>query len=285
MTRSPDLQLAALAMVLVVSACAAQATATPQGSGPVEHPTAANVVVLRLEEGGGLVPMDFFATQLPTFSLYGDGTVLYAQEVRHELEGATGPLPLRKATMDDAQMSALLAFALGQGGLADARADYPNPQVADGPSSIFAIRADAVDKTVGVYALGIESPDTPDLAIRARFQQLAIILRAFAGQVAAGRATDAGIYQPPAYRAVLAEEQGVPAEVRDWPWDDLAPEDFARRPSDPVFATRRYAVITPEQARTLSQTPEGGLYAIAVLGPDRVPYTIAVRPLLPDETE
>ena len=285
----------ALGAALLIAACAVQPTPastgvatptleptpTPGGSGLVEHPSGSDVVVLRLEEGGGIFGgMDFFATHLPTFSLYGDGTVLYAQSIV-DPKGLAGPAPLRKATMDEAQMSALLGFALGQGGLAEARADYPNPRVADGPTSIFTVRAGGLDKTVGVYALGIESPETPDLAIRARFLEVEAILKDFGAQVAAGRATDAGTYDPPAYRAVLLEAQGVPGDVRGWPWPDPSPEDFAARPND----GRRYAVITPEQARQLAPSPEGGLFPVVVLGPDGVTYTVALRPLLPDENE
>ncbi len=257
-------------------------TATPTGPGFVEHPTESDVVVLRLEEGGGFVPIDFLVTQAPTFSLYGDGTAIY-QPVDTRMAapmGGLNPLPFRRATLDDAQMSALLGFALGQGGLAEARDHYENNVCADCPSSIFTIRAGGFDKTVDVYALGTETDQTPDREIRARLAQLADILRAFETQVAAGRATDAGVYEPPAYRAILGEAQGVPAEVRAWPWDDVAPTDFTTRPND----GRRYAVITPDQARKLSPTPEGGLYAIAVLGPGDVRYTIALRPLLPDES-
>lgn len=285
---------AALAIALALAACSAQPTATSPtmtpgptatdaASGFVEHPTEAHVVVLRLESGGGLVSVDFFATQLPTFSLFGAGTVLYAEPLRAGRPGLPGPLPLRKATMDEAQMSALLAFALGQGGLGEARADYLNPPVTDAPTSVFTIRASGLDKTVSVYALGIDSSATPDQAIRARFQQLSDLLSAFDTQVRTGRATGAGPYDPPAYRAVLSEAQGVPGDVdvRGWPWDDLTLADFKPRPND----GRRYAVITLDQARLLGASPQGGLFPVAVRGPDGVTYTIALRPLLPDETQ
>jgi hypothetical protein len=284
-------RLIALAAIgLVLAGCSAvgtlSPTATPGGSGSVEHPTGSNELVLRFEQGGGFVPMDFFVTQAPLFSLYGDGTAIYQQvDTRMAAPmGGLNPLPFRRATLDEAQMSALLGFALGQGGLAEARDHYENNTCADCPGSIFTIRAGGFDKKVDVYALGMETNQTPDREIRARLAQLADILRAFETQVAAGKATDAGIYQPPAYRAVLSEAQGVPGDVRTWPWDDITLADFVKRPNDPVFSERRFAVITPAQAKLLNASPEGGVYPIAVTGPDGATYTIGLRPLLPDET-
>lgn len=285
---------AALAIGLALAACSAQPaatsptmtpapTATNAASGFVEHPTEANVVILRLDEGGGLVPFGFFATQLPAFSLYGDGTIIFRRAIV-DPKGVAGQV-LHRATMNGAQVSALLGFALEQGGLAKARADYPNPSVADGTSSIFTIRANRLDKTVSVYALGIVAPDTPDAVIRGRFYELAELLRDVDAQVAQGRATDAGAYDPPGYRAILAEALGFPSEVREWPWQDLAPADFTTGPNDPAFAGRRYAVVTPEQARQFAPSPESGVDPVAVRGPDGVTYTLALRPLLPDETE
>jgi hypothetical protein len=61
--------------------------------------------------------------------------------------------------------------------------------------------------------------------------------------------------------------------------------DFVKRPNDPVFTDRRFAVLTPAQARLVAASPEGGVYPVAVTGPDGATYTIGLRPLLPDEKE
>jgi len=276
-----------LSIALALAACSAQPTplstptSTPEAS--LTHPTDANVVILRLEDGGGIMPMELFATHAPTFSLYGDGTAVY-QPIDSRAGNPVGglqPLQWRKATLDEAQIGALLGYALGQGGLGEARDHYDDPSIIDAPGSVFTIRANGLDKTVNVYALGMEGQNTPDREIRARFLALAGLLRDFWAQVAAGRATDAGIYEAAAYRAVLLEAQGVPGEVRDWPWADLAPADFTAPPN----SEQSEAIVSPDQARELSATPEGGFFAIAVVGPDGVLYTVALRPLLPDETE
>ena len=305
-----DSPLLALALVsaLIVAACSAAPTPLPTSScsqapgaptpnctpptptagssGLIEHPTGSDDLVLRFEQGGGFVPIDFFVTQAPLFSLYGDGTAVF-QPVDTRMAapfGGLNPLPVLKATLDGPQMSALLGLALGQGGLGEAREFYENNTCADCPTSIFTIRAGGLDKTVEAYALGMETDQTPDGEMRARLAALADILRAFETQVGAGKATDAGMYDPPAYRAVLGEAQGVPGEVFDWPWSDLALTDFVVRPGGP-FTDRRYAVLTPAQAKLLNASPEGGIFPVAVTGPDGATYTIGLRPLLPDEKE
>ena len=287
--------------MVVIAACSGQATPTPSGSpgpsptggptatptsggsGVVEHPTGSDELVLRFEQGGGFVMVDFLVTQAPLFSLYGDGTAVY-QAIDTRAAPIASPLPFRKATLDEAQMSALLGFALGQGGLGEAREFYENNTCADCLTSIFTIHAGSLDKMVEAYALGMETDQTPDRQILARLAQLAELLRAFETQVAAGKATDQGTYEPPAYRAILSEAQGVPDDVFDWPWSDLALTDFVVRPGDP-FTDRRYAVLIPAQAKLLNASPEGGIFPVAVTGPDGATYTIGLRPLLPDEKE
>lgn len=46
------------------------------GSDTIEHATGASDLVLRIETGGGFVPVEVNLTQLPDVSIYGDGTVI-----------------------------------------------------------------------------------------------------------------------------------------------------------------------------------------------------------------
>jgi hypothetical protein len=90
---TPRLRLGLATATALLLATAACSPAAPSGSpgpsaGPttaptptrvtgIEHPTGARDIVLRFEEGGGFVPIDFLATQAPSFTLYGDGTVVF----------------------------------------------------------------------------------------------------------------------------------------------------------------------------------------------------------------
>jgi hypothetical protein len=288
----PSLLLAAL-----LAACSAGAggTPTPSGSpGPtptpspspapsqaVKHSTDPAVLILRVEQAGGFVAPSFMVTRTPQFSLYGDGTVIYQLPPDPNAGLSLGPPPLARAQMNGEQVDALLAFALTAGTLEAAKEFYPNPRVADAPDTVFTIATDALTKTVTVQALGIApdptEPDAPTIQALARLWE---VLSTFADQVRRGNATDAGIYQPTAYRGILSEGQPQGQGI-DWPWSDLSPDDFVAA-GDFGY---RVAALTSAQAKTLSLTPQGGLFATPIFAPDRTPYTIALRPLLPDEAK
>ncbi|MEA2673895.1 MAG: hypothetical protein QOI92_1087 [Chloroflexota bacterium] len=53
---------------------APSSTAVPDG---IQHPTGARDVILRVETSGGFAPIEFMATSAPSFTLYGDGTVVF----------------------------------------------------------------------------------------------------------------------------------------------------------------------------------------------------------------
>ena len=131
-------------------------------------------------------------------------------------------------------MEALLAFAINAGGLGAAKPQYVNPLVADAPDTIFTIATDDVAKTVTAQALGMDDPNNPDptnpdaASIKA-LKTLYDTLVPFGDQVGRGNATDAGLYEPTAYRATLQEGQAQ-GEMIDWPWTDVTPRRLRRQP-------------------------------------------------------
>lgn len=256
-------------------------SSAPAGIG---HATGATDVILRAEQAGGFTAPAFQITRVPEFTLYGDGTVVYQLPADPNVEAPIGPPRLARATLTGEQIDALLAFAINAGGLGSAKAQYINPLVADAPDTIFTIATDDVTKTVSAQALGFaDDPNNPgatnpDAAAIKALKALYDTLVPFGDQVARGNATDAGLYEPTAYRATIQEGQPQ-GETVDWPWTDLTLDDFVANP-DSSF---RVATLTADQARALSPTPEGGLFTVAVMGPDRVPYEISLRPLLPEE--
>jgi hypothetical protein len=258
-------------------------TSTPGAIPAIEHPTGATDVVLRFEEGGGFVPMEFSATEVPIFTLYGDGTMIFRNPARESLPviGSVSPLePLRTARLSEEQIQTTLVMAIRDGGLGTARPNYRNDMVADASTATFTLNAGGLQKTVSVYALGIEAAGSPDGPARAAFAKLAGRLRDFdqGGSIR----TDA--YAADRYRGILMDGQPGDPEAKPWPWPDLKPTDFVT-PADPNSWQIPVRILTVAQAEALGIAPyQGGFRGPTLIGPNGKPYYFSLRPLLPDES-
>jgi hypothetical protein len=280
--------LAASLVLLLAAACAPAAggTAGPS-SGPtsaptptavagIEHPTGAKDIVLRVEESGGFVPVDFLATSAPTFTLYGDGTVVFrdGQAVPPDAVGSVmRSVPFQTIKLDEEGIQALLTFALGPGGIGVAVGPYIGAG-ADIPSTMFTVNADGRQKQVSVMGL---SPDMHpnDLVIVTALAGLAEKLRTFGNDVA-GEV----VYAPAAYRGVLQKIDQANGAVVDWPWTDVKPADFTAGPNDFLLLH----TLTPAQVAALKVPQvEGGMLGLNVQKDGQL-YSLALRPLLPDES-
>jgi len=270
----------ALAVVAVLVGGALAGAQSPAASlvAGVSHPTGGTDVVLRMDTAGGLIQPTYRLTQAPEFTLYGDGTVIFRPSADPAGDGLP---PFVQATMSAEQMNVLLAYALGPGGLRDAREAYEHRQITDQPTTVFSIDADGVDKTVAVYALGATQSDAADAAAYAGFQALGSLLVDFGQQVAQGHAQDPHVYQPAEYRAFLSPAMDPSVVAIAWPWPDLTLDDF-----QPYAANEGVLVggLSPEQAAQVTTVPSGGVPSIAIQAPDGTPLTLSLRPLLPGES-
>jgi hypothetical protein len=261
-------------------------------TGAIAHPTGASELVLRFGEGGGFVMPTFAMIQVPHFSLYGDGTVIYRPASAPWPETKPGePMrfpPLQVATMTEEQIQALLRDALGDGGLGIARERYENNQVADAPTAVFTVNADGRQRRVSAYALGLMIDDpanpNPDAAILAAMAGFAERLRNFDQELAKGNGTAAGLYFPTRFRASLLEGglggDGVP---RPWPWPTFGPEGFATVDQGDGFGFPSRAISGLEMSLLGIEKPEGGVSGISLRAPNGTVYGLGIRPLLPDE--
>jgi hypothetical protein len=256
-------------------------TAEPP-TGEIDHPTGSTDVVLRLEEGGGFVPMGSLVSQAPSFSLYGDGTVTFRNQFAEPMP--PGPLvrdvPFRIARLSGDQIQGLLQLALVDGGLGIARASYENPMVIDAGTSIFTVNAGGLEKTVSVVALDLVDEGVPDLAARQAFKRLAERLRDFDQ----GGSIETQVYRPERYRGVLYDAFGGGEPVA-WPWTDVEPDEFVARndPDVPASGFPSRVMTLDEVAALELDDIEGGLQGLILALPDGTQYSLALRPLLPDE--
>jgi hypothetical protein len=242
--------------------------------------------VLRLEEGGGFVPIEFMAGNAPIFTLYGDGRIVFQQRTdvfpEPDAAGIVRTNPWRTAQLDAEQIEELLTFALGPGGLGAARENYGNDMVADASTSTFTINAGGVDKQVAIYALGMEGEGVADVVARRAFQTLADRLRDFDD----GGSISTEVYAPAGYRAVLVEREDTPPNAIAWPWPDLTLDDFQADINGAGSQQFPHRAMTPDEIAALDLGDvSGGMQGAALKGPDGKTYSFILRPLLPDETE
>ncbi len=240
--------------------------------------------MLRYDQGGGFVMPAFQATQVPIFTLYGDGTVIFRNPTAEPPPAVGNVQPFgrfKTAKLSEDQIQSLLEFALGEGGLGIARPNYTNDMVADASTAIFAIDAGGLKKTVSVYALGMDSGNGADAPARAAFQKLAERL----GNLDANGAFQTQVYAPERYRGILSEGFAGDPGAKPWPWKDLKPADF-KLPADPNAFQLATAPLTEAQVKELGIEPyEGGFQNVTLVGPnDGKLYSLGLRPLLPDET-
>ena len=113
--------------------------------------------------------------------------------------------PLRTAKLSEDQIQEVLAYALGDGGLGTARANYENI-VSDASTAVFTVDAGGLKKAVSVYALGMDGPRRAGPAARAAFQRLADRL----GDFDKGGTIATDVYQPKGYRGILEDGQAAP---------------------------------------------------------------------------
>jgi hypothetical protein len=253
-------------------------TPTPVAStGGLAHPTGAKDIVLRFEESGGFTPIEFTATYAPSFTLYGDGTLVFRDPYAVPPERGDNirvSIPFQVIKLDEVGMQALLDQALNQGGLAVAAGPYMG-MGADIPTSTFTITLGGKTKQVSVTGL---SPDIhpQNMAIVQQLAAFAETLRTFGDKIA-GESP----YLPASYRGVLMEVDQPFGPVVDWPWTDLAAADFVSGQNE-FFKT---ATLTPEQVATLGiGGVQGGMTGIILRSEGKL-YSFSLRPLLPEEAE
>ena len=252
---------------------------TPE-TASVDYPTGAEDVVLRYEEGGGMMMVEWSLSSAPVFTLYGDGTVVFRDPTEAAPPTESGVLilpPFRTAKLSPQQIDALLEFAITEGGLAAARERYDNPMLADVGNATFTINAGGRSKQVTVTGLFESDASAPDATSRLQFQALAERLRSFdsSGNVPTAE------YEPTQWRVHLLEAGEIdPAAVNPWPWEDLTPDDFAAEGNFP------FRIMSADEVGQMEvDGAAGGFSGYYVEAPDGKTHGVVVRPLLPGDDE
>ena len=282
------------AMALVLSACADEPAPSGDGASPADLGPAipADGVVLRLANEGGFVPAGFPLLDVPTFTLYGDGTVITLGAQIAIYPGPALPAIVERQ-LDDAAVRSIVDRAieagLGEGDLD--LSDTGDVAIADASTAVFSLTVDGETTTAKVYAMGFEGGPAMMPGLSERQIELRKELAALAADLSdlswvaarGGSIGEEGMYAGDAARLLIGpvlDDPEIPQEPVSWPLD-VALKDLG----DAVAWDEhtRCAMVSGEDWAVLRDAASGANQLTAWVD-GRTQRSIAFRPLLPDET-
>ncbi len=241
----------AIAVLLFLSACAATGVSSPSpggsgeaqpsaapthgGAGGIEHPAGSDAILV-VSSAGGMLPVQFQATQVPLFVLTGDGRVIVQGAQTLEYPGPALP-PLVERQLSEAGVQAILNALEGTNLFAgELELRGMQGMVADATDTVFTLDAGGRQSTVTVYALGMLMPDMPpptgmdeaELEAHRVLSTLNDRLMTLDDWLPSDAWTsgDWRPYEPTAYRLYVRDvtdqpmDEDPPGAVLDWPTDD-----------------------------------------------------------------
>ena len=270
---------------LSLALAAALSAAPASGAQPltIRHPTSATAVIARVSTSGGFVPVQVNLRSLPSFTLYGDGTVVVPAPV---IQTFPGPAisPLVRSRLSEQQVQALLRRARDAGLLARGAIGYGDMGavgVSDMPTTTLILNATGRHVRHSAYALGATPRSRRLSPAQARARRA---LARFIAQLPQGPAGQP--YTPRAIAVYVAPfaGKGRPRDRVRWPLaSNLA--SAGRRPSAgfPYRCITVRGAAVPTLLATLRRATEQSQW-IARPGAART-FQVVARPLLPDQRE
>ncbi len=158
---------------LVAAGCGGADTETSAGSGTapppatagaIDHATGPTDIVLRVNTGGGFVPVEFNLKSLPSYTLYGDGTVIRPVVTSADVAQAPNVTPLETIKLDEAAIQSLLEQAKSAGLLAPGTVDYGDMGalgVSDMPTTSVTLNAGGATASHDAYGLLFAPTEPP----------------------------------------------------------------------------------------------------------------------------
>lgn len=249
---------------------------------PIEHVTGPMEVVLRFDRGPDVAVGDLVGELFqpgPEFTLYGDGTVIFRNELA-EPPPAEGPIirarPFMISHLDEDQIQSLLRYALWDGGLGDACERYETQDTDVTGSDVFTVHAGGLDKRVENLGSGPVGALTDYLR---NFDRSGIPTSDFVPDRYWGNLFDASVFRYIGDGLVpgLAETGAVP-----WPWPGVAPAEFVGQLE--MSPGRR--VMSADEVAVQGLSDNGGVVQrVYLLGPDgETIYYFSLWPMLPAES-
>jgi hypothetical protein len=264
-------------------------SSTPSGDTGSPTPIGSGQLVLRIEQGGGFVPIEFNLTQMPMMSLYEDGLVITPGAQIEIYPGPALPALSQQHLSPDA-IQLLIQAAIDVG--LDKDRDYTDlgsMAVADAPTTTFTLTVDGQTHVTNVYALDFDLGPAHDKMSDEEFQARKDLL-AFQKNATDlswlpdGSVTDQGVYRPTSLRIFTSPYQPDPALTQDpiaWPLTpglDLFGESLQDAPGG-----MRCGTVAADAAVSLLPLVEHA-NQLTPWTSDGARYGLLFRPLLPDES-
>jgi hypothetical protein len=276
---------ASLLMLTVVAVGCAKASG---GTGGVGHPTGSNDLVLRVETAGGFVAPAYALTQIPEFSLYGDGRLVRPGPMMEIYPGPALPNLLVTSVSEDG-IQAILRAA-GAAGLLGADRRYSMPVVSDAPTTTFTVVTGGVRHVVSAYALGVTAGPGGQMSDEESRARAALVsfqakLSSLGSWLPAGSVGPEQPFVPTGLRVFAspgapAEQPGLREPILHWPLSTSLAALGAPVPISPDL--RCGAVTGPDLAALLPFVRRANQLTPWRSGASI--YTLTFRPLLPDES-
>jgi hypothetical protein len=272
--RAPLQIMAVLGLALAASTLAGCSSQPGPGARYTGH---GPELVLRVSTYGGFISLDYQLTELPIISVYGNGTVITAGPAPAIYPGPAVPaVTVRQISGDDVSRLVDLAVAAGVGG-----DDDGSPLAEDAGYTRFILRTDAGLRVSDVYALGASTGVAPpQLAARTKLSTLLHQLTDLSGTLGVNPPSQP--YRPTALAALASAwaPPSVPAPPPvAWPAAALPGPDEeggTKLPAHCLIVTGADATaVLAAASRANSVTPWTSAGSR---------WTVALRPLLPDET-
>lgn len=254
----------------------------------IDHPTGADAVVLRVEEGGGFVPREFVFTALPSFSLIGDGTAITQGP---QIEIYPGPaLPNLLATPVTEDGVQRILEEAREAGLFGPDRHYDHPGIADASTTTFTLAAEGKTHRISAYALA-EGEDTGPM-VPAEEREARAKLAAFRAKLGGlrewlpeGSVGEEGFHSFEALRTYVQPYTASPEtpeepqrQRQEWPLDG----DLAAFGASHDQGTRCGVVDGADLDRLLPKVREAN--QLTLWRSEGKEYAAWFRPLLPDES-
>lgn len=238
-------------------------------------------LVLRIEDRGGFVPMEYTFTRQPSLVVMSDGTMFTLPPM---IEIYPPPLQtgyeVRTLTQEglDALIDRAIAAGLTEDGSKDA--DDSTGAVADASTTVFTfVDRDGTEHEVSAYALGIHPRETAE---RGRLQQFREDLGNLEAWMPDGSVGESSVEPAQAIRIGVnpyGGEPDVPQEARPWPLEPgLA--SFGTASDDGVV--QRCGILTGADLATFIEAAEKA-NVLTPWASDGKKYALLLDPLTPDE--